>query len=192
MTTVWIIAGLMGAIWIALTVFVDQKGPEKVATIGDMGASYKALIIYDPDPIYNLDEKICRSFAEGLAPKDWNSKIVTVTAANGIEAETFDLYVICANTYNWSPDKAIRNYIKGVDYLKGKRVVAITLGSGSTKRSQRILEDLLQEKQALLVDSRSFWLMKPNDPSHSKSSNIKVAVEMANTFGKEIAENIKN
>lgn len=30
------------------------------------------LIVYDPDPFYNLDEKLCRAFAKGLAKNDIN------------------------------------------------------------------------------------------------------------------------
>ncbi|WP_405207984.1 hypothetical protein [Aquimarina sp. LLG6339-5] len=71
-------------------------------------------------------------------------------------------------------------------------MVAITLGSGATKRSQRILEELIKKRGAKLMGSREFWLMKPNNESKSKRSNIKIAVEMANTFGKEIAKKIKN
>ncbi len=192
MTTLLLVLGLTVFIWIILSVVVDQKGPEKIAIIGKSNHNQKALIVYDPDPIYNLDEKISKSFAEGLAEKGWLSKVATVAAAKNVEEEQFDLYVFCANTYNWTPDKAIRNHIKDNDYLKGKKAIAITLGSGSTTRSQRILEELIKEKEAILIDSRVFWLMKPNDKSKTKRSNIKIAVERAKTFGKQIAGTIEN
>ncbi|PKV50172.1 hypothetical protein ATE84_2222 [Aquimarina sp. MAR_2010_214] len=192
MINILVILGLTLITWIVLTVIVDKKGPEKIAVIGMSDADHKALIVYDPDPIYNLDEKISKSFAEGLSEKGWGSKVVTVAAAKNFEKEFFDLYVFCANTYNWTPDKAIRNHIKNNDHIQGKHVVAITLGSGSTKRSQRLLEDLIKQKEAVLIDSRTFWLMKPNIESNSKRSNSKIAVEMAKTFGIEIAEKIRN
>lgn len=190
MTAIVIVITLTVFIWIALTFVVAKTGPEKIATVGRNG-DRNALVVYDPDPIYNLDEKVSIAFAEGLAREGWISKIATVAAAKKIE-EPFDLYVFCANTYNWAPDKAIRNYIKKSNHLKKKQVVAITLGSGATKRSQRLLEELITQKGAILIDSRSFWLMKPNTESESKRSNRKIAVEMANNFGKEIAEHIKN
>lgn len=193
MINILVVLGLTLIIWMVLSVIVDKKGPEKTVIVGKHDAEDKAIIIYDPDPIYNLDEKVSRSFAEGLAKKGWVSKIVTVAAVNNVEEEPYDLYVFCANTYNWTPDKAIRDHIKNNGYLQGKKVVAITLGSGSTKRSQRMLENLIEEKQATLIDSRVFWLMKPNDESITgQRSNIKRAVEMANAFGKEVAQNIKN
>ncbi|MFD2564415.1 flavodoxin family protein [Aquimarina rubra] len=193
MNTLLFVVVITVAIWIVLTIVVRQQGPERIAIIGSSTNDYKALIIYNPDPIYNLDEKISRSFAAGLSENGWLSKISTVAAAKKLEKEEqFDLYVFCANTYNWTPDKAIRDHINNDEYIKGKNVVAITLGSGATKRSQRILEDLIKEKEAKLIESREFWLMKSNDESKTKSSNIKIALEMANTFGKEIAEKIKN
>ncbi|GAA4273387.1 hypothetical protein GCM10022258_26810 [Aquimarina gracilis] len=190
MTTIFIVIALTVITWIALTIVVQQMGPEKLATVGK-NDDYNALVIYDPDPIYNLDEKVSIAFAEGLSESRWKSKIATVAAAKKIE-ESFDLYVFCANTYNWAPDKAIRNYIKNSTDLEGQRVVAITLGSGSTKRSQRMLEALITQKKATLIDSKTFWLMKPNDESKTKRSNRKIALEMANNFGKEIADRIRN
>jgi hypothetical protein len=191
MTNILMILGLTLIIWIVLTVIVNKKGPEKIAIIGASNVDYKALILYDPDPIYNFDEKVSKSFAEGLSEKGWVSKVVTVAAAKKFEKEPFDLYVFCANTYNWAPDKAIRNHIKNNDNIRGEHVVAITLGSGSTTRSQRLLEDLIKQKEAILIDSRTFWLMKPNTESKTKRSNSKIAVEMANNFGKEVAERIQ-
>ncbi|SEL07171.1 hypothetical protein SAMN04487910_1626 [Aquimarina amphilecti] len=193
MNSLLLVIGLILAIWITLSIVVRKKGAERIAIIGSSINEYKALIIYDPDPIYNLDEKISRSFAKGLAENEWLSILSTVAAAKEIrEKEQFDLYVFCANTYNWAPDKAIRDYVNNDNHLKEKKVVAITLGSGATKRSQRILEELIKEKGGRLIDSREYWLMKPNNKSKTKRSNIKIAVEMANTFGKEIAKKIKN
>lgn len=192
MIQVFIVLGLTLLIWIVLSVLVGKKGPEKIITIGKSEAALTALILYDPDPIYDLDNQISRSFAEGLAENGWKTKIVTVAAFENIKEESFDLYVFCANTYNWAPDKAIKDHIKNSQYLDKKNAVAITLGSGSTKRSKRMLEEMIREKNAILIDSRSFWLMKPNDESNNTGkSNIKTAVSMANTFGKEVAENLK-
>lgn len=178
--------------WTILTLFVEKKGPEITINIGQSKSNQKALILYDPDPFYNLDEQISKSFAQGLEEKGWASKIVSIASAKNLEDEQFDLYVFCANTYNWSPDWALSNYIKKHRQLKGKNVVAITLGSGSTKRSKRILEALIKQKEANLIDSKVFWLMRPNDEMKMNESNIKVAVEMANNFGKQVAQSFEN
>ena len=191
MVNIGIVFGLTLLVWIVLSVIVGRKGVEKVVTVGEINTQYKALILYNPDPIYDLDNQITRAFAAGLSENGWGSKIATVAAFDRVKNESYDLYVFCANTYNWSPDRVLKDHIKNSNYLKGKNVIAITLGSGSTKRSKHILERLIIDKKAILIDSRTFWLMKPNDQLAKGRSNIKTAINLANSFGKEIAEQIK-
>jgi len=187
-----IILGVVGFIWTSLTFVVEKKGKAKIDTIGESTAPQKALIVYDPDPFYDFDEQICKSVAKGLASAGWLSKVSTVTATADLETENFNLYIFCANTYNWNPDKVISQYIKTHKNLKNKRVVAITLGSGSTKRSQRILEQIITKKEAKLISSKAFWLLKPNGESNTDESNVTTAIEMAYTLGAQTAQSLQN
>ncbi len=184
-----IILGVILLVWAFLSIFVEQKGQMFSKSFGDFHAR-TALVVYDPDPFYNLDEQICLSIAKGLSENDWDVKVVSVAAANNIENESFDLYVFCANTYNWAPDKALSNYIKKHDKLENKNVLAITLGAGSTLRSQRLLEDIIRKKGSNLIDSKSYWLLKPNDENRISESNVAVAVEMARELGRNIGKRI--
>jgi hypothetical protein len=175
-------------IWALLTLFVERKGAEKQIVLEQPFAEKTALIVYDPDPFYNLDEQISTSFAKGLNDKSvWSIKISTVASAEKLKDSNFDLYVFCANTYNWAPDKAIRDFIVNHKHLEGANVAAITLGSGATERSQRVLEGVIRQKGANLLGSETYWLMKPNDENRMSESNVYVAVDMARTFGDEIA-----
>ena len=174
--------------WTLLTVWVELAGPEKSWAVGDQTAQKEALIVYDPDPFYNLDEQISRSFGQALADHGLRVRIATVAAAERL-TKPVDLYVFCANTYNWRPDWALSNFIEK-QALDGKSVIAITLGSGSTSASQRALEKLIIEKKGKLLSSRSLWLMKPNDKSRLKESNVKVSVSMAYAWGRKVAEQI--
>ncbi len=185
-----IILGAIGLIWTALTFIAEKEGKGTIDTIGNPSAIQSALIVYDPDPFYNFDQQICTSFAKGLASQGWLSKITTVAATADLETENFDLYVFCTNTYNWNPDRILSDYIKEHKFLKGKKVIAITLGSGSTQRSQRILERIIHKKEANIIGSESYWLIRPNDASNSNESNINSALDHAYTFGKEIALSI--
>lgn len=181
------------AFWLLLTLIAEKKDVGKnLILIGQTLNNQKAVIVYDADPFYNLDVQISKSFAQGLAEKGWTSKVVNVATAENLGDEQFDLYVFCANTYNWAPDWALSNLIKKHQGLKGKNVVAITLGSGATKRSKRILEALIKRKEAKLIDSKVFWLLRPNDESRLKESNMQVAVEMAAIFGNQIAQHFEN
>ncbi len=186
------VVAIVAVLWTMLTLLAERKGPEKIIPIGEPNSSYKALLIYNPDLFYNLDEQVCTAFATGLWKKGWFSKVVTVAAAEKMGKEHFDLFVFCANTYNWAPDWPIGNYIKDHDQLKGMQVVAITVGSGSTERSQKKLEQMLHKKEVQLLESRSFWLMKPNDETNTKEGNVTIALVQAETLGRQIAQRIAN
>jgi hypothetical protein len=174
--------------WMALTVLVEVTGPKRERSFGEAGAAAKAIIVYDPDPFYNLDQQVCESFAQTLATKGWFAKVMTVAAARKNDCSSFDLYVFCANTYNWAPDWSVTRYIKKDVTLKDKKVVSIVLGAGSTSRSKKAFEDIIKKQGADLVGSRTYWLWKPNDQDRLKESNVKVVVEMAQEFAGEIAK----
>lgn len=184
-----ILAGI-AVVWSILTLVVEIKGAESLSILGDESAPKHALIIYDPDPFYNLDEQVCRGFGEGLMDTSrWEVTLATVRAAKKLNSE-YDLYVFCANTYNWAPDWAISHFIKKQARLAGKPAVAITLGSGSTGRSQRILVSQIEKAGFCLLDAQTYWLMRPNDESRMDESNVAVAVEAARNLGLEIAGGI--
>lgn len=175
--------------WGILTIWAQYGGKQKSQSIGNKNSKRKALIIYNADPIYNLDEQICKSFAEGLSKNGFSSKITTVKLIKNTNSD-YDLYVFCADTYNWAPNWNITNFIKSHKNLSGKKVIAITLGSGSTERSQRKLEEVLKEKKVNLLDSKSYWLLRPNDETRMKEKNTAVANDMAKTFGEKIGKQL--
>ena len=178
---------LIMAVWVSLTLWAEGKGPKKMWSQGNVTSPQKVLIVYDPDPLYNLDEQVSRSFGQALADNGMRVRVVTVKKAMELENTSYALYVFCANTYNWRPDWALSNYIDNQVSLSKKKVVAITLGSGSTEASQLALEKLIRSKGALLFDSRSLWLLKPNNESLTKESNVAISVSMAYSWGQEIA-----
>lgn len=183
------IIGIIIVIWTILTFIAEAESSiEKMTDFGGSNNELTALIVYDPDPFYNLDEQVSKGFAEGLAQYGWSATVTTVASANKIENQVFNLYVFCANTYNWSPDWAVTRYIKKHKQLEGKPVVAITLGSGSTNWAKKGLEKKLKKKNTNLLDSRVYWLMKPNSETLTTESNIKVAIKKANDFGLEIGK----
>ncbi|NHF59617.1 hypothetical protein FK220_009715 [Flavobacteriaceae bacterium TP-CH-4] len=185
-----IIVGALVFLWIVLTFVAQRKGPERMASFGNESSSQKALIVYNPDVFYNLDEQVCTAFAEGLTEAGWYVTIATVAAAEKLSHETHELHVFCANTYNWAPDWPTSNFIENHPSLDKSKVVAITLGSGSTKRSQSLLEEIIQRKEAELLSSEVYWLMRPNEDTSTEKSNIEAALESAKALGKKTAQSI--
>jgi len=178
--------------WLALTVYVERKGPAKSWAFGVPESRRKALIIFDPDPFYNLDEKVCASFANALSETDFSVDVQTVSMAEQSPSQAYDLYVYCANTYNWRPDWAISGYIRSSSGShQNKPVVAITLGAGSTEASQENFERMIVNSKGELLSSYSLWLWRPNDDTKPKEPNVEIAVSMAYEWGKSIARNFK-
>lgn len=188
--TIIIIASIF-LLWLIVTIWTQVEGPRKIKHFGSTVAIKKALIVYDPDPFYNFDEQVCETFGKTLAENDWLVTVATVKFARKMDTSSFDLYVFCANTYNWDPDWSIDRFIVRNGDLYRKNVVAITLGAGSTERSQKTLEVLIKGKGSILIDSKSFWLYKPNDQSRLKESNVKVANELVQKWVNELKESGK-
>lgn len=186
---VYVLAGLL-LFWLALTVWANYSGTQQTLTLGSQTARRKALILYNPDPIYNLDEQVCRRVAKGLNRHDFFSKIATINRARG-DRQAYDLYVFCANTYNWAPDWPTETFIRTHENLAGRKVVAITLGSGSTQRSTRKLEELLRLKNANLLVSKTYWLLRPNDEKRLDEGNVAVANELAEALGDSIGRRLR-
>ena len=162
--------------WLALTFWVEADGPKRSWTFGE-GSSLgsEILIVYDPDPFYNLDEQLCRAFAKALSDSGFHGMVATVSAARELKNGNFKAYVLCANTYNWRPDWSITSFIKKDIIIKDKPVIALTVGSGSTEWSQANFEKIIRQQHGKLIDSKSFWLMRPNDESRTGESNSNVA-----------------
>ena len=178
----------VGAVWTALTIWAESAGPKRSWKLGNQAAKKRALIVYDPDPFYNLDEQVSRSFGQALVDNGMQVTVATVKAVEESPEQSIDLYVFCTNTYNWAPDWSMSSFIRQQVHLDGKPVVAITVGSGGTKSAQKALEKIILDRKANLLDSRPLWLMKPNDELRAKESNIIVAVSMAYSWGEEIAK----
>lgn len=183
----WILipALIVAAIWVGLTIWVEGEGAARKWELASVNIKGTAVVVFDPDPIYNLDELVCQSFAKALTKNGWQVTIATVAAARSNDT-AFDLYVLCANTYNWTPDRTIVKYIKST-LLNNKSVVAITLGAGSTKQSQRKFEELIKQKGARLIASRSYWLWRPNTEEKTEGSNVHAAIEKVYSWADSIA-----
>jgi len=175
--------------WLILTLYVEREGRDVAITVGN--GKRKAMVIFDPDPFYNLDEQVCVAFARGLSENDMKVIVVSVAGAKHIQPASFDLYVYCANTYNWQPDWAITGFIDDhKNETLNKPVVAITLGAGSTQTSQKSFEKRITANGAKLVGSYALWLWRPNNEERMEQPNVEVAAAMAYTWGKQVADKI--
>lgn len=184
---IWVLFTI-GFVWFLLTLFVQQARKDYVHEIGDASSVKTAVILFNPDPFYNLDEQVARRFGQALAAMEWHVRILSVAALERGEPAEGELYVFIANTYNWSPDKPVRRSVQRDDLIRAKPVVAITLGSGSTKRSKRLLEELIRAQEGQLIGSETYWLMRPNDETVDDRSNTQIALDKVSARAVEIAQ----
>ncbi|MEL6256962.1 MAG: hypothetical protein AAFR87_33500 [Bacteroidota bacterium] len=172
-------------LWGVLSIWVELPGSQIELRIRPE-LDKRALIVYDPDPIYNLDWQVCKSFAEGLDREEWGVDIFSVSKASKEKQTDYELYVFCANTYNWQPDWILRSFIENMEGLEGERVVALTIGSGSTTRAKRIMEKILLKKEVELLASEEYWLMRPNDEQRLEEPNTWVAADRARELATQL------
>jgi flavorubredoxin len=182
----WILGPIL-FIWLVMTLWVQQGRPVASWSVTPEEVGKRALILYNPDPIYNLDAQLARAFSEGLEKSGWASTVTSYETVSDSVAPRYDLYVIIANTYNWAPDWPTRHFIERTRWLQGSSVVALTLGSGATERSMKLLEEVLNSQGVKLVDSRTFWLLRPNDESRMEESNVKVARDLVREWAENLA-----
>lgn len=178
--------------WTAMTFYVEATGPAKRWRLESTNGKNSALVVFDPDPFYNLDEQICISFGKSLKESGFDVDVATVAAAEQFKLNEFDVIIYCANTYNWRPDWSITSFIEdNKEFITDKNCVAITLGAGSTEASQKYFEEVIKDNGGKLIASYSLWLWRPNDETKIEQPNVDVAIDMAQTWGKQIVQKIK-
>ena len=176
--------GIIMIAWLILTIYVELAGPPMVWTEGNPHSDQTALIVFDPDPFNNLDEEVCLSFARALAESNFHVTIMTASKAQKSSGISYDLYVYCANTYNWLPDRAILQFVQlNRKAHKNKPVVAITLGAGSTGHSQAYFEKQIKTSGGVIQSSHTLWLWRPNDETRPEESNKTIAIGKAYEWG---------
>lgn len=181
----------ISVIWTDLTIWVEMPARQEVIRLGDPMDSLRVLMVYDPDPIYNLDEQVCRGLAKGLNENHIQVVLATPKAARALDMKIFTGIVVCANTYNWAPDKAVVDFVEESHAVYDKKVVAITVGSGSTAEAHEKLEHKLLANGADIVLSKEWWLMRPNDEARMEEKNVDVAVDQAYHAGLSIADSMR-
>ncbi|MEL6670807.1 MAG: flavodoxin family protein [Bacteroidota bacterium] len=172
--------------WGLLTFVTPWLGTATFTVMGDECAPQQALIFFQPDPYYNLDEQVCQHFAEGLAEHGFRIALYSLAEAPD-PLPPADLLVFCANTYNWAPDRRLTAFIQQLE-LTDQPTVALTVGAGSTDRAERVLHHRLRKQGAQVIATQAFWLMRPNDESRMGESNVVVARDMARNLGKAVGE----
>ena len=76
-------------LWIIIALMVETEGPYRKTEIGRQTSTNKVLIVYDPDPFYNLDQQLCESLGNVLANNNFNVTIASVAAVNQLNTDVY-------------------------------------------------------------------------------------------------------
>lgn len=180
----------VGIFWLLLTLWVQYFGKQEKVNILSKNATHSALIVYSPDPIYDLDKQVAKSIANGLASKHFNVNIRTNKRVENALTD-YDLVVLISNTYNWEPDWGISRFVKYNQWPDSLNVAAITLGSGSTKKSHEIFTNRVKATGSNLLSDSNWWLLRPNDDNRTNEKNVDVAKHQAALYGIKLAEQVQ-
>jgi len=146
-----------------------------------------ALVVYHPG-ITAFPRDIASGFAAGLAEAGWRVAITTASAAAPTALGDYDLLVVVAPTYWWTPARPLLRYVGRLDDLAGKPVAVLVTGLGSTQRSQRVLEAAVRARGGTVAFARSFWTAAPNkEDEYSHRTNTAVGIRLAREAGRALS-----
>jgi len=150
-------------------------------------ASARALIVFHPG-LSNFPTAVTEGFAAGLVDAGWRVEVTTASVEAPLVLDAYDLLVVVAPTYWWTPARPLLRYVEHLADLQAKPAVAIVTGAGSTERSQRTLATALRQRGARVVRELSLWTMKPNkEDEYTWRTNEAVGVRLAREAGRAIA-----
>ena len=165
----------------AVTIYVERQADYQHEVLSQ-GGKARALVLFHPSRDAHFSDDLSLALAEGLATAGFSVDRETLTRATPPEPEDYALIAVVSNTYWWTPDRPTLQYLQRARF-DGRYAVGLIGGAGATGRSERMLDVALRGTGARLLQTRSFWLMRPNDEAHTKGSNRAVALQLARQFG---------
>lgn len=159
------------ACWLAMTAYVEREPAPSVRELGDRQGSHRAVVIYAPDPFYDLDRQVAEAVAGTLAPRGWETLAMSTSAAERlVPTLDYDLLVVVANTYNLAPDRNTRRLLGGLACAQGQPAVLLTLGAGTTARARSILEHYAARAGLDVLASVELWSWAPNEAALAREA----------------------
>ncbi len=130
----------------------------------------------------------CSLALEGLVSNGWRVEVTTPSAQTATDLSGYDLLVLGGPTYGFTPNQAIKRYLKRLGDLDGQRTVTIITALGAGERSTAIMENLVRQANGDLVRALLLYKSRPNDDDNfvDGEQNQTLAVEMATRAAQEI------
>lgn len=91
---------IMLLLWLIASLYVRTHRDALFWSLGDKTSHRKAILVYNPDPFYNFDDQLCKSFATTLSENNWYAEVLTIKAVKEKDIDSTDIMVFCSNAYN--------------------------------------------------------------------------------------------
>jgi len=170
---------LISVLLFAYLLVVPQM--EKVTgldTKNSEGKSGKILVVYHPG-LSSFQKDVTMSYVKGLVERNFIVDITTPSSNTTTEITNYDLIILGAPTYEFAPAKPMENYITRVSDFKGKKIVVIITGSGSTDESVAKMKELIESTNGTLIESLPLWSLGPNEEIYGISNASEIAYKSA-------------
>ena len=186
-----------------LSVAVQSESIYTLRNLGGEGQG-RALVLFHPSRDAHFTDDLSMAFSDGLKDAGLAVDLATLTASTPGDPSPGDptpgdptpgdlkryaLIGVVSNTYYWTPDLPTLRYL-GRAKLDSSLVVGLMCGAGSTTRSESILKEALRKTGARRVETRSFWLWRPNDRNRMSEPNRDVALRRARQLGAEMGRTV--
>jgi hypothetical protein len=169
--------------WAVISVIVEVEGRYVHEALGG-GSRGRALVLFHPSRDAHFSDDISMALVEGFKAAGLTVERATLTRETPGHPEGYAIIGVVSNTYYWTPDLPTLRYLERAR-LDGVTVIGVIGGAGSTGRSQRLLDQALRRTGATVLQTRSFWLWRPNDERRMDQPNREVALQLAREFGRQ-------
>jgi hypothetical protein len=155
------VLGLAG--WnFGLMPWANQEVVSQVTRHNAGGTSGSAFVVYHPGRS-DLQTRTVNGFVEGLVQAGWAVDVTTASAQTPVDMSAYDLLVLGAQAYTWSPARPVQDYLARVGDLNGLPVVALLSGLGETGPANTVMRDLITASNGTLLDIYNVWQLRPID-----------------------------
>lgn len=179
LSSVFVALGTWGIWFLAYDVWFTGRANREfvspVTTLGGDGNAGRALIVHHRGrgPA-QFQARMQRAFAEGLQAQGWQVDITTASRQTSTDLSRYDLLVLGAQAYNWSPARPVVDYVDRLRDLKGKPVVVIVSGGGMTERAMRVLQTCIVKAGGVIVDAIEIWTSRSNEDRHGLTDPVAI------------------
>jgi hypothetical protein len=189
MTITFIIAFAVWAGWICWATARERES--QVRVVNGQGEP-NALVVSHPG-LSHYQQEMTTEFVDGLEARGWRVTLTTPSRAAPHDLSSYDLLVLGAPVYWWTPAKPIRRYLRDLGSLHGMPTAILLTGAGSVTRARAQMEDRVRGAGGRVVSSLALTMMRPNDEDAMRAGekNHQTAMRMARAAAMGIPKEVR-